>query len=122
MIDNKKNVEELNIYKQYITLLYYTEMITEKYPKVEKQSLVATIKNTTYSGIKNIIEAYKYFDKKDKLNSLNKLDMDLKMLKVLIRVSHKKKYINHKNYEAWSKKINNIGNLLGGWILSCLRQ
>lgn len=122
MTDHKLNVEELNIYKQYMTLLYYTEMITEKYPRSEKQSLVATIKNTTYLGMTHIIEAYKYFDKKDKLNCLNQLDMNLKMLKVLIRISHKKKYINHKNYEAWSKKINNIGNMLGGWILSCLKQ
>ena len=28
-----KVVEELMIYKQYIELIYYTEMITEKYPK-----------------------------------------------------------------------------------------
>lgn len=119
---DKLNVEELNIYKQYLTLLYYTEMITEKYPKCEKQALVSTIKNTTYSGIKHIIEAYKYYDKSDKLKSLNQLDMDLKMLKVLIRISHKKRCINHRNYEAWSKKINNIGNMLGGWINSCVKQ
>jgi len=37
-------VEELDIYKQYMTLIYYTEMITEKYPKCEKLALVTTIK------------------------------------------------------------------------------
>lgn len=39
-----KVVEDLMIYKQYIELIYYTEMITEKYPKVEKLSLVTTLK------------------------------------------------------------------------------
>lgn len=116
-----KDVEELIIYKQFIELIYYTEMITEKFPKVEKNGLVSNIKNNTYSGLKNIISAYKYYDKKDKLKFLNNLDIDLKMLKVLIRISHKRKNINHKNYEAWSKKINNICNLLGGWINSCLK-
>lgn len=117
-----KNVEELKIYKQYIELIYYTEMITEKYPKVEKMSLVCSIKTTTYEGMKKVISAYKYYEKPMKLNCLNELDMDLKLLKVLIRVSYKRKYISSKNYEAWSKKINHIGNLLGGWINSCLKQ
>ena len=117
-----KDVSELTIYKQFIELIYYTEMITEKYPKVEKLSLVTTIKNTTYDGMKNVLSAYKLYEKKDKLNELNKLDVNLKMLKVLIRLSHKRKYINHKNYESWSRKLNNIGNLLGGWINSCLKQ
>lgn len=118
----KNEVSDLTIYKQYLELIYYTEMITEKYPKLEKYTLVATIKNTTYDGIKNIISAYKMFDKNDKLKSLNQLDVSLKFIKVLIRISHKRKYISHKNYEAWSKKINNIGNLLGGWIISCVKQ
>lgn len=110
------------IYKQYLEMMFYVEMITEKYPKVEKNSLVASIKNTVYDGMRQIISAYKLYEKKDKLHSLNELDISLKQLKVLIRISHKKKYISHKNYEAWSKKINNIGNLLGGWINSCLKQ
>ena len=116
-----KEVEELIIYKQFIELIYYTEMITEKYPKVEKMGLVSNIKNNTYDGLKNVISAYKYYEKKDKLKFLNNLDINLKMIKVLVRISHKRKYISHKNYEAWSKKINNIGNLLGGWINSCLK-
>ena len=53
---------------------------------------------------------------------LNNLDTDLKMLKVLIRLSYKNKYINKRNYAVWSKKIFNISNLLGAWIKSCLKQ
>ena len=51
------DLEGLMIYKQYVELIYYTENITIKYPKNEKLSLVANIKNTTYSGMKKIIEA-----------------------------------------------------------------
>jgi hypothetical protein len=115
-------VEELNIYKQYLELIYYTEMITDKYPRFEKAALAATIKNTTYSGMKNIIMAYKSYDKDEKLNALNRCDVNLKMIKVLIRVSYKRKYINGRNVNAWSRKLYNIGNLLGGWINSCLKQ
>lgn len=117
-----KVVEELIIYKQYIELIYYTEMITEKYPKSEKLALVTTIKNTTYNGIKNIIDAYKQYDKNGKLKYLSILDGNLKFLKVLVRISYRKKHITNNNYKAWSKKITNIGNLLGGWVKACQRR
>lgn len=117
-----KQLEELMIYKQYLELIYYTEMITEKYPKIEKYSLVSTIKNNTYSGMKIIINAQKEYEIRKRIKYLNELDIILKMLKVLIRISYKRKYISSKNYAAWSKKITNIGNLLGGWINSCLKQ
>lgn len=44
------------------------------------------------------------------------------MLKVLVRVSYKKKYITIRNYEAWCRKINIVGTFLGGWINSCVKQ
>lgn len=116
------DLEGLMIYKQYIELIYYTKNIVKKYPKNEKLSLVSNIKNTTYSGIKKIIISNKEFNKSKRLVTLNELDNDLKMLKVLIRISYKNKYINSKNYSAWSKKITNISNLLYGWIKSCLKQ
>lgn len=114
-------LEGLMIYKQYLEMIYYTENITNKYPKSEKLSLVTTIKNNTYSGMKKIILAQKTYNKGKRLSILNEIDTDLKMIKVLIRISYKNKYINSKNYSAWSKKIANISNLLGGWINSCLK-
>lgn len=115
-------VEELIIYKQYVELICYTEMILEKFPKKERVALVSTIKSNTYEGLKNIIKAYKVFDKSEKLKTLTNLDIDMKMLKVMIRLSYKNKYISINNYTAWSKKLSNICNMLGGWIKSCQKQ
>ena len=116
------DLEGLMIYKQYLEMIYYVENITKKFPKSEKLSLVTSIKNNTYDGMKKIILAQKEYNKSKRIIILNELDTDMKMLKVLIRVSYKNKYINSKNYSAWSKKITNISNLLGGWINSCLKQ
>lgn len=62
-----KEVEDLIIYKQYVELIYYTEMITKKYPKGEKLSLVSTIKNTTYKGLNDILVAFRAFQKEEKI-------------------------------------------------------
>lgn len=117
-----KAVEDTRMYHIYLDFIIYIELITEKYPNNVKVALVARIKESLYDGLKNILCAYKAFDKKDKLQYLNELDINLKMLKVFSRISYKKKYINVRNYEAWSRKINNICVLLGGWINSCLKQ
>ena len=55
-------VEDLIIYKQYMELIYYMEMILMKYPKSERFALVTNIKNNTYDGMKYIILAYKAFN------------------------------------------------------------
>ena len=114
-------LEGLMIYKQYLEMIYYTENITLKYPKSEKGAMVDEIKKIAYNGMRKIILANKEFNKNKRIIILNEIDVELKMLKVMIRVSYRKKYINSKNYSAWSKKIYNIGNLLGGWIKSCLK-
>lgn len=115
------DIEGLMIYKQYLEMIYYTENITLKYPKSEKGAMVDEIKRITYNGMRMIILANKEFNKNRRIVILNEIDVELKMLKVMIRISYRKKYINSKNYSAWSKKIYNIGNLLGGWIKSCLK-
>lgn len=116
------NEEDLIIYKACLDLIFYTENITIKFPKVEKYSLVSNIKNNTYSIIKRVIMCYKIKDKLKRLTILNEIDVDLKMLKVLVRVSKKRKFISNNNYKAWSRKLTNVCNLLGGWIKSCVKQ
>ena len=113
-------IEELKIYKQYVELVYYTNQIIKKYPKSERYDLVCDIKKTTYDGLRDVIIIYKEYDKKQKIKYLNDLDVNLKLLKVLIRVSKKNKYISPKNYAAWVKKITNINNLMLGW-LKCVK-
>ncbi|MCI8575582.1 MAG: four helix bundle protein [Bacilli bacterium] len=120
--ESDKTVEDLIIYKQFIELIYYTESILMKYPKCERFALASTIKNTTYEGMRYVLNTFKEYNKEQKIANLNRLDTTLKMLKVMIRVSYKKKYINAKNYAAWGKKLANLGNLLGGWMKSCLKQ
>ena len=118
-----KGLEDLIIYKQYLEMIFYTENITEKFSRADKMGLGEKIKLSTYQGMENIINAQKNnFNKTIRLEYLNQIDGILKMLKVLIRVSYKRKCISSKNYEAWSKKITNIANLLGAWIKSCQKQ
>lgn len=115
-------LEDLNIYKAYMELLFYSYQIMQKFPKNEMLGLEHDIKKMLNEGVDYMIMAQKSFDSKERLQLLNKLDCKLKSLKLYIRVSYKNKYITGHNYGAWSRKIANVGNLLGGWIKSCLKH
>ncbi len=115
-------VESLTIYGKYLDLISYTNKILLKFPKFGRFALCTQIANTTYDGMKQVISAHKFYTVSRKLDALNLLDIDLKMLKVLIRVAYKNKYITLQNYHAWSAKLFHIGNLLGGWIISCQKR
>lgn len=112
----------LTIYQKYLDLIYYSNDLVRKYPKCENFTLVTEIKQTLYSGLRNIMYAIKSYNKQDKLKYLNQFDIDLNLLKVLTRISFKYKYISLQNYQTWCKLVTDICNMLGGWISSCLKK
>ena len=113
-------MDKYKLYNLYDDLIYYTHNILMKYPDYEKTSLVLDIKNNTYEGMKLVILIFKSYNNKLKIDNLNLLDVNIKMLCFLIRLSYRKKYINKRNYFAWSNKLNNINNLIGEYIKLCL--
>ena len=115
------DLEELKIYSKYVDLYNYTYEIVKKYPKCEKNGIVTDIKNTLYNGFRSLISAQKYYNITLRKNALNEMDISMKVLKLLVRISYKQKYININNYKAWSKKITEITNMMGGWMKSCQR-
>lgn len=120
--EKERNNKSLKIYQKYLELIYYSNDIVRKYPKCENFSLVKEIKNSLYIGLRNLMYAIKSFQKQDKLNYLNELDINLNLLKVQTRLSYKYKYITIQNYETWSTLITDICNMLGAWISSCLKR
>lgn len=112
----------LKIYQKYLELIYYSNDIVRKYPKSENFTLVSEIKNSLYTGLRNLMYAIKSYNKNDKLKYLNEFDINLNLLKVHVRLSYKYKYISMQNYQTWSNLITDICNMLGGWISSCLKR
>ena len=112
----------LKIYQKYLELIYYSNDIVRKYPKSENFTLVSEIKNSLYTGLRNLMYAIKSYNKNDKLKHLNEFDINLNLLKVHVRLSYKYKYISMQNYQSWSNLITDICNMLGGWISSCLKR
>lgn len=114
-----KKLEELYLYKAHVDLMYYSYSITEKFPKKERFALYSDIKDILYKILENIIMAQKERNIKKRIDYQENIDVEIKVLLVMIRLAYRNKYINSNNYGAWSRKISNVNNLLYGWKKQC---
>lgn len=108
---------DLLIYQKYIDLTEYSYGMIRKFPKSEKFSLAADIKESIYDTIRYILRANKIYGNMGKrLDLLNRIDAEIQLQKVFVRIAHGNRYISNKNYLSWSVKLDEIGRILGGWI------
>ncbi len=122
MYKPKQTESKLLIYQKYIDLIEYGYRLLIKYPKYEKYALVSEIRRNMYQSLKYILYANKIANKYNRLDILNRLDAEIATQSFFVRFSYKNKYINTSNYYEWSKRLEEIGKILGGWIKSCLRE
>ncbi len=122
MYKPKKVESKLLIYQKYTDVIDYGYNLLVKYPKIEKYALSTSIRNSMFETLRLILYANKIADKYTRIKILNKIDAELAMQGFYVRFSYNKKYISSKNYLEWSKRLDEIGRILGGWIKSCLKE
>ncbi|WP_304225405.1 diversity-generating retroelement protein Avd [Gracilinema caldarium] len=89
----------------------YLFPIVDRFPKYEKFALCSQIKNTCYVILKLIIKTNK---SKQKTPGLYEIDVQLEMLRWLIRHSYRRKYLSHQCYETAARMVDELGRIVGG--------
>lgn len=117
-----KKDNRLITYEKVTMLIYYSKNLLNKYPKSERFDLCTDIKEILYRSLRNIVFAWKEYSNKEKLRYLKEVDVDLVVLKSLVKISYNFKYITQKNYMTWNEHISEIGKLIGGWIKTCQKE
>ena len=105
--------ERLIVYEKITNLIFYAKNLLKKYPKSERFDLCADIKNGLY------FIAWKESDLKKRKEYLKNADIEIYVLKTLVRISFLSKYITEKNYMVWNEKLSEIGRIIGGWLKKC---
>lgn len=119
---SKPKEHEMLIIRKYQEMMLYVYNLLKKYPNAEKFSLVSETKKSMFEAFELLLWANKQYSKTARLKYLNEVDIKLSCLRVYVRIAVKNEYINSRNYRAWSYKITNICNMLGGWINECLTK
>ena len=88
---------------------------TEKFPKRVRFTLSSRIDNLALDVLEQIVEA-RYT--KDKSTVLRQANLQLEKLRVLLRISHDERHLDHKGFEHVARNIDEAGRMIGGWIRS----
>ena len=122
MYKPRSTESELIIYQKYADLIEYGYNLLKKYPKSEKYGLTSEIRKSMFETLRLILYANKICNKNTKLQTINKIDAEVTSQKFFVRFSYKNKYISHNKYFEWSKRLDEIGKIIVGWIKSCLKE
>lgn len=106
-------LEELKIQQKVYDMIFYGNKCLIQYPKSERYALATEIKKSMYNLLELIIVANKKYYKK---TTLQEIDVTLDVLRTMIRLSMDLQYLPIRKYEIWSKMLNEIGKMLGGWM------
>jgi len=87
---------------------------TARFPKTVRFTFAARIENLALDVLEDLVEA-RYATGAVKRDALRRADMRLARLRVLVRLSHGRKYLDHRGYEHVSRGMDEAGRMLGGW-------
>lgn len=105
--------EELLILQKVFDMMEYGYLALAQFPKSEKYALATDIKHCMDLMLERCIEAQKKYYKK---NTLQEFDVEITKLKAYLRLSFNLHFLPTKKYEEWSKRVVEIGKMLGGWL------
>ena len=126
MAENKKSnqadayMESMKAYQKTYDFLLYLYPILSQFPKFEKFALQSQIKTAVFEMLKSVIR----FRKTGTKSHIYNADVELQFIKTLIRLSYDLEYpaMSKHRYEVLSKKMTELGCIIGGIIDSALKR
>ncbi|MCU0287972.1 MAG: diversity-generating retroelement protein Avd [Acidobacteria bacterium] len=106
-------IQEMLILKKGYDFSKWLLNHTGKFPKSYRFSIAVKLEN----GILNFIELTAVANmRREKLPLLMRADETLARMRLLFRLSFEMRFINITSYEFGSRRLDELGKLLGGWI------
>lgn len=87
---------------------------TARFPKVVRFTFAARIENLALDVLEELVEA-RYASGREKQEALRRADARLARLRVMVRLAHARRYLDHRGYEQVSRQVDEAGRMLGGW-------
>jgi hypothetical protein len=105
---------ELPLLVQWETTLGDLLDRTAKFPKSVRFTFSSRIDNGGLDVLERLVEA-RYATGVRKQRLLAEIDTALARLRVLLRLAHARKYLDHGGLEHVARRLDEAGRMLGGW-------
>ena len=107
--------QELILKQKCMDMMKYAYQAMRDIPRDYRYTLGADIRLSMNELLRLIIRCGKRYYKK---TTLEDMDIELAALRGLVQVAVENKVITLKEYEHWSKLLDELGRMIGGWIKS----
>jgi len=111
-------VDELKIRRKCEDMIAYGYGALRQFPKAERHVLSQEIRQSMWSLLRLIIICNRRYHKK---TTMQDLDAELDLLRSQIRVAMQLEYLPFRKYEVWSRQLDEVGRMVGGWFKSTNR-
>jgi hypothetical protein len=91
------------------------------FPKISRFSLGSKI-DSLFVELIGLLFSASYLSAKEKLPVLSKASNNLDLLKFFLEIAWEMKLLDNKKYITLAEKLNEIGNMLGGWRKQVISQ
>nr|BDD46273.1 hypothetical protein 2 [Pseudomonadaceae bacterium] len=108
-------MDDLKIRRKCEDMIAYGYGVLKQFPKAERHVLSQEIRTTMWALLRLIIVCNRRYFKK---TTMQDLDAELDLLRGQIRIAQKLGFLPFKNYEVWSRHLDEIGRMVGGWFKS----
>lgn len=108
----KTKVPELRVLVAWTEFLEWLLLTTAKFPKKVRFTLTNRIDNLALDLIEKLVEAQYTRNRRRPIAEANLI---LDKLRILLRIAHRLAFLPHKQYEHASRKIDEVGRMLGAW-------
>ncbi len=112
---SKQKQEKLILTPKAEKYIDYMLQVIFKLPRTEKFSIGTEYKRSMYEMVENILIISKVNDK-NIMTYLNKIDAELSLQRIYLRIMKKSKWIDEKKFKVAMEQIYEIGKILGGLI------
>jgi hypothetical protein len=105
--------EDYPLFTQWYRTLDWMLSTVEHFPRKARFSLAARIADLSLDLGEMIVEAI--YAGKERIYVLNRANLSLEKLRLLMRISHNRRYISTRQYAYAAKEIDTTGRMIGGW-------
>lgn len=106
---------DLQIRQKCEDLIIYGYVAIRQFPKSERHVLAQELRLTMWGILRLVIITNRRYHKK---TTMQDLDAELDLLRSQVRIAMELKYLPFQKYEVWSRLIDEIGRMVGGWFKS----
>ncbi len=105
---------ELQVLARWEPLLGDLLDATQRFPKAVRFTFAGRIDNAALDVLERLVDA-RYSTGAERAAHLAEVDRRLARLRVLLRLSHDRRYLSGGGYEHLSRRLDEVGRMVGGW-------